>query len=57
MRVIIRFKDGEYLNLPADCIDLRDGWFFAWNGEILVAMARESEVNVCYLSEKKEGER
>lgn len=54
-RVIIRFKDGEHINLPADSIDNRDGWLVAWNGENIVVIADMSEVNVCYLSEKKEG--
>lgn len=53
-RVIIRFKDGEYLNLPADCIDLREGWFFAWRGEFIVVMAKAEEVITCYISEKRE---
>jgi hypothetical protein len=38
-RVIIRFKDGEHMNIPADCIDLRDGWIFAWKGDFIVAIA------------------
>jgi hypothetical protein len=53
-RCIINFKDGNHINLPADCIDLRDGWVMAWNGEMLVAMARADEVIACWLSEKKE---
>ena len=32
-RVVIRFKDGEHMNIPADCIDIRDGWIFAWKGD------------------------
>ena len=54
-RVIIRFKDGEHINLQADCIDFRDGWIMAWSGDYLVVMANANEVNVCYISEKKEG--
>jgi hypothetical protein len=53
-RVIIRFKDGEHLNIPADCIDIRDGWIMAWSGELIVVLAKAEEVNVCYISEKKE---
>ena len=53
-RCIIRFKDGEFLNRDADCIDLRDGWVMAWNGEALVVIAKAEDVNVCYISEKKE---
>ena len=53
-RVIIKFKDGEHLNIPADCIDIRDGWIVAWKGEALVVIANMADVSVCYISEKKE---
>lgn len=53
-RVIIRFKDGEHINLSADCMDIRDGWIMAWKGEDLVVLANAAEINVCYMSEKKE---
>ena len=52
-RVILKFKDGEHINLQADCIDIRDGWIMAWRGEALVVVANADEVNVCYMSEKK----
>jgi hypothetical protein len=54
-RVIIRFKDGEHMNIPADCIDIRDGWIFAWKGDFIVAIVKADEVISCHLSEKKEG--
>ena len=53
-RVIIRFKDGEHMNIPADCIDYRDGWIVAWNGDSIVAISKADEVVSCHLSEKKE---
>ena len=53
-RLIIKFKNGEHINLPADCIDIRDGWIVAWQGENIVVIANMDEVYVCYLSEKKE---
>lgn len=52
-RVIIRFKDGEHLNIPADCIDIRDGWILAWKGEDIVAIAKAEEIISCHISEKK----
>jgi hypothetical protein len=52
-RVVIKFKDGEHINLQADCIDIRDGWIMAWRGDALVVVANADEVNVCYISEKK----
>lgn len=54
-RVIIKLKDGTVINIPADCMDFRDGWVIAWNGDNIVAIAKGDEVSVCYLSEKKEG--
>ena len=53
-RVVIRFKDGEHLNVPADCIDIREGWIFAWKGDLIVAIVKADEVISCHLSEKKE---
>lgn len=53
-RLMIRFKDGEQLNIDVECFDLRDGWILAWRGEDLVVIARAEEVNVCYISEKCE---
>ena len=53
-RIIIRFKDGEHINLPVDCMDIRDGWIMAWRGEDIVVLAKADEVIVCYISEKKE---
>ena len=55
MRAIIKCKDGTYINIPSDRIDLRDGFVMAWNGDYLVAVVRADDVSVCYLSEKKEG--
>jgi hypothetical protein len=52
-RVIIRFKDGEHMNIPADCIDIRDEWIFAWKGDFIVAIVRADDVVSCHLSEKK----
>lgn len=52
-RVIFRFRDGEHLNIPADCIDIREGWIVAWKGDFIVAIAKADEVIACHLSEKK----
>jgi hypothetical protein len=53
-RVIIRFKDGEHINIPADAIDIRDEWIVAWKGDFIVAMAKAEEIISCHLSETKE---
>lgn len=52
-RVIIKFKDGEYLNIPGGCIDLREGWVFAWHGEYVVAIVKAEEIISCHISEKR----
>ena len=54
-RVIIKLKDGTCINIPADFLEMRDGWLIAWRDELAVAIAKGDEVSVCYLSEKKEG--
>lgn len=52
-RVIIKFKDDTFINIKADCIDIRDGWIMAWSGELVVAMAKADEVISCHISEQK----
>lgn len=54
-RVVIKFKDGSYVNVSADCLDIRDGLIMAWNEEPLVAIAQASEVVSCHMSEQIEG--
>ena len=54
MRAIIRLKDGEYINLPADSIYLKFGWVTVWKGDSLIALAKADEVVTAHLSEKKE---
>lgn len=54
MRVVIKFESGEYLNIPGDYIDVRDGWVFAYKDEYLVAACKEVEVKIIYITEKKE---
>ena len=54
-RVIIKYNNGDLINIQADCIDIRDGYVMAWQGECIVAYVRAEVVDICYLSEKKEG--
>ena len=53
-RVIIKFNNGEFLNIRGDCFDVRDGIIMAWEGEYLVAYVKAELVDACYMSEKKE---
>lgn len=54
-RVVVRFTDGTHVNLPGDYIDIRESHIAAWNGDNLVFIAKIENVEVCYLSEKKDG--
>ena len=54
-RAIFKFTNGDYLNIQADLIGRKDGDIEAWNGDNLVAMAKAELVDICYLTEKKEG--
>lgn len=53
-RVIIKFKNGDHINVRADCIDLRDSFVMAWNENDLVAIANSDEIISCHVSESKE---
>lgn len=56
MKVILKLKDESYVNIPADCIDYRDEFIMAWNGEALVVIAKADNVELCYLTEKGGGD-
>lgn len=51
-RVIIKLKDGTVINIPAHCLEMRDGWLIAWRDELAVAIAKGDEVVVSYISEQ-----
>lgn len=53
-RVIIKLKDGEYINIRGDAIDVREGFVMAWDGESLVAVANAEYVSSAHISEGKE---
>ena len=55
-RVVIKFKDGSHINLPAMEIEQEDGIIRAKRGNYLVAVASLDNIVVAYLSEKKEVE-
>ena len=50
-RVIVKFKNGDHINIAADCIDFRDTFIMAWNGDALVAIVAENEIVSCHISE------
>lgn len=53
-RVIIKLKDGEYINIRGDAIDVRDGFIMAWDGDALVAVANAECVSSAHIAEVKE---
>ena len=53
-RAVFLLKCGEYINIPADTIDIKDGWVCAWNGESLVAVAKEEIVEYCKITEQND---
>lgn len=55
MRAIFKLSNGDYINIPADSIDVRDNFICAWNGDNLVAIAKTELVDSCHLSEKECG--
>ena len=52
-RVIFKFTNGEHINLPADYINLENGVYSAFNGQNVVAYAKQEFVDAVYLSEQK----
>lgn len=56
-RVVFRFIEGmepNHMNIPGDCIDMRDGFIFVWDGENVVAIVRQDIVNYVCISERKD---
>jgi hypothetical protein len=54
MRAIFKLTNGEFINVPADQIDIRDNWVCAWDGENIVAIVKIDIVASCHLSKQKE---
>lgn len=55
MRLVVRFTDGTHVNISADCLDVREDWVIAWKDDFITFAAKTTLVDICYLSEKKEG--
>ena len=56
-RVVFKFTDAiepNHMNIPGDCIDMRDGFIYVWDGDLVVAIVRAEMVNMVCISEKKE---
>lgn len=55
-RVVIKFKDGSHINLPAMELEIREEIILAWRGNYLIAVASLDNIVTAYVSEKKEDE-
>lgn len=53
-RAIFKLSNGDFINVPADAIDVRENWICAWDGEDIVAIVKEGIVDSCHLSKQKE---
>lgn len=53
MRAISKLNKGDFINIPADAIDFKDGWVCAYSEGLLVAIAKAELVDSCHLSEKE----
>jgi hypothetical protein len=53
-RAIFKLNNGDFINVPADAIDVRENWICAWDGEDIVAIVKEGIVDSCHLSKQKE---
>lgn len=51
-RIIILLNGGEYINIPADRMEVKENELRAWNGGELVAYVDTSAVVCAHLSEK-----
>ena len=51
-RITILLNGGEYINIPADKMEVRENELRAWNGGELVAYVDTSAVICAHLSEK-----
>ena len=53
-RAVFKFTNDEHINIPADYINLEDGVYKVYEGDYIVAYAKQEFVNAVYLSEQKE---
>lgn len=52
-KLIIKLKDGSYININADCLDYRKGYIMAWDGDIIVAIVKAKETISCHISKQR----
>lgn len=52
-RLVIKLKDGTFINVSANSLDFNKGYIMARNGETVVAIVKAQEIISCYISEQK----
>lgn len=52
-KVVIRFKDGEYINVKANYIEMNGKDIVIWNDDNIVAITNTKEIVSCHMSEQK----
>lgn len=52
-KVVIHLKDGNYVNVEADTIEIEKGNVIIKNGEKIVAITKIKELVSCHLSVQK----
>lgn len=52
-KVVIKFKNGEFINILADKIEIVKSDIIVSNGEKIVVVAKTKEIISCHLSEQR----
>lgn len=52
-KVVIRFKDGEYINVKADYIEVKGKDIIVWQDDNVVAVTNIKEIISCHMSEQR----
>ena len=51
-KIVIKMKDGSYINIEADSLAFEKGMVFAKNGTKLVAIVKIKEILACHISKR-----
>ena len=50
-KVVIKFKNGEFINIEADTIEIEKSDIIVKNNEKIVAVSKTKEIISCHMSE------
>lgn len=53
-RAVIRFKDGSYINIPAEGLEIHKNTIMVWKDAYIVAIVKTNEIISCHISEQAE---